>query len=95
VTTPARPARPPSRWDDRTCGAAGCTCHHDPDREWDHTDPDDQPCDRGQRPAGPFQTTPGVHGPGYHQRGSTPSEDGVTPCPTCQTARTRAREASQ
>lgn len=87
-------ARPPSRLDDRTCGVSGCTCHHDPDRPWSPSG-DGRPCDRGLTPARPSQTTPGVHGHGYHQRGTRPGDGAVTHCPTCAAARAAARQARE
>lgn len=82
------PARRPSRWDDPTCGAPGCTCHHDP--RWS---PTRRRCDRGHTDPLPGATTRGVRGTGVHTRGAA-SPDAVALCPTCAAAR-QAREARQ
>jgi hypothetical protein len=87
-----RPTRPPSRWDDGTCGVKGCRCPHN--AVWSPSNT--QPCDHGQIPAGPGATTPGVRANGGGQ--ITPgvaTPELVRRCPTCKAHAERVRTARQ
>lgn len=86
MVTAVRPSRPPSRWDDGTCGVAGCPCHHDP--VWN---PTRKRCDHGFTDPPPGATTPGVHGATYIPGSQSP--DAVALCATCKDHAQRVREA--
>lgn len=94
MTTPARPTRPATRWDDRTCGVPGCPCPHNP-QVGKYPDP---PCNRGYVAAASGQRTPGVRGAGGVQitegvRSDDAGDEVVARCRTCREHARRAREA--